>query len=131
MLGGIVPAGVLWQAPGVDACPTALHAVLALVGNMDQDVAGGSLDGIDYSNAGGWFGLGCLDPFGGTTTINRCWDDETSTWVNDWDVNGDGIIAEGECSIDPSIEDGYSMAMNVSSHEAHVVQQESLTTYCP
>ena len=39
LLGGVTPAEVLYQVPGALNCPTALHAVVALIGQPDQDLS--------------------------------------------------------------------------------------------
>ena len=51
--------------------------------------------------------------------------------ILDADYNGDGIIANGECVLDPAIEDGYSSSLYIDAIEVHVVQQESASAYCP
>ena len=54
VLGGALPAALLYSLPGTGgSCPTALHAVLDLAGQPDQDVNGSGLD--NFNTSGGSF----------------------------------------------------------------------------
>jgi cysteine-rich repeat protein len=64
MLGGVVPPAVLWAVPGTGStCPTGLHAVLGLIGQADQNVAGPGLDSLNAS-------IGFLPCVFGSVSIN-------------------------------------------------------------
>jgi len=125
ILGGVVPAEVLYavdiSAETNGLCPTALHAVLALVGGPDQDLdasPGIQLDSFGISVSG--FGWGpCLFD---SVTIVSCTDAETGAVIN---------AVDGECVLDPRIEDGFSAAMNFSAAEIQVVEERDSAAYCP
>lgn len=121
LLGGVVPAGVLYQMPGAQNCPTALHAVLGLLGQPDQDVNGSGLDTVNFTNS--WLGSCILI---GTTTIDDCTDGETGNIIPN-----PGVGVDGDCSLDPAMEDGYSVAMDIEMAELLIVEERNANLYCP
>jgi hypothetical protein len=122
LLGGVLPADVLYRMPGASNCPTALHAVLALIGQPDQEgLSGLGLDTINYTNNGA-FGLNCL-LFGGTV-IDDCVDGDTGAVIPN-------TLVDGDCTLDSRIDDGYSAAMWIEAEEVLVTEQVDSTQYCP
>ncbi len=119
-IGAILPARSLYSivtgAPG-STCPTALHAILAFVGQPDQDTEGnGTRDTIDY-HCSAFCSSACLSE---TVTIDGCTDDETGEY-----------IPGSDCVLDPRINDGYSSGFTFSALRTHVTGQVSGSTYCP
>ncbi len=117
VMGGILPAKLLYQIDTSGTiigsnCPTALHAVLGLIGQPDQDVDGGGIDTIDFS-------AGSLPCIASPVTINGCYDD------------GGTYIAGAACANDPRIGDGYSVGLTFEALQTHVVSQVSGQNYCP
>jgi hypothetical protein len=124
LLGGVLPADVLYRTGPVAGtnCSTALHAVLALIGQPDQEgLSGGGLDTFAFRNTGA-FGLSCL--FIGDTVIDDCTDGDTGANIANTSVDGD-------CVLDVRMDDGYSAALAVEAQEVHVVEQRDSTLYCP
>ncbi|MDF1561510.1 MAG: MopE-related protein [Deltaproteobacteria bacterium] len=132
VLGGAVAARSLWgiplDGPG-GSCETALHAVRAVAGVPDIDIDGDGSMTISVSCAGGW--LACLVPCGGAIwSLGDCVD-EAGTVIPDSDLNGDGVVSDGECLLDPRMDDGYSAGMTFTAQEVSVTRQVSASTYCP
>ncbi len=119
-IAGIVPASFLAAVdlstqPFIGAnCPTALHAILAFVGDIDQEAEfeqGVAIDTIVFEGGGGF----CMSPL----VIDHCVDGETLD-----------IIAGPECYTDPRIGDGFSAGFAVEAIYARIVEQVSGAVYC-
>ncbi len=117
-LGGVIPAEVLYQIdtssffPG---CPTALHAILAFVGHIDQDAEGdGGRDWVQFSLGGS---VPCIQH---PVTIHGC--------CNDGDC--DDFVAGADCALDDRIEDGYSAGFAFSANAVRVVGQADGASAC-
>jgi hypothetical protein len=125
LIGGVVPAEVLYavdiSADTGGLCPTALHAVLALVGGPDQDLdpsPGVQLDSFGLDIGGfGW--APCLFD---SVAIVECVDAETGAVIG---------AVDGECVLDGRIEDGFSSSLNYTAEEVRVVEQRDSAAYCP
>ncbi|NCG20666.1 MAG: hypothetical protein GWP91_16780 [Rhodobacterales bacterium] len=129
VLGGALPGGTLWSLVVGGDCPTALHAVLALGTNADIDLDGGGIEPMGVSCTGGFFG--CIIPcFGASWTLDACVDD-TGTVIPDTDVNGDGLVGDGECYLDPRMADGFSAGIAFTADPINITSQVSDTTFCP
>jgi hypothetical protein len=125
MLGGVVPPAVLWAVPGVGSlCPTGLHAVFGLIGAPDQNVAGPGLDTLNTS-------VGFLPCVIGPVSINTCFDADTGATIPNSDLDGDGTVENGECVLDPRMNDGYSAAVTFSAQKVLLRSQVSKTVFCP
>ena len=117
-LAGVVPASTLYQIDTsslLPGCPTALHAVLALVGHIDQDAEGnGAKDWIQFTLGGS---QPCIaDP----VTIVGCCNDG----------NCDDFVPGSACALDPKIQDGYSAGFRFEARAAVVLNQVDGTTWC-
>lgn len=117
-IGAILPASSLYSITvGSAQCPTALHAILAYVGQPDQDTEGnGTRDRINYT-CSGFCGSACMSD---TVTITGCTDDETGE-----------VIPGSDCVLDPRIRDGYSAGFTFTALSVHITGQVSGATYCP
>jgi hypothetical protein len=116
---------VLWAVPGTGAsCPTGLHAVLGLIGGPDQNVAGPGLDSLNSS-------IGFLPCVLGSVSINSCFDADTGATIPNSDLDGDTVVENGECVLDPRMNDGYSAAVTFSAQKVLVRSQVSKTVFCP
>jgi|GEM_PF-2311756 len=117
-LSGVIPASALYRIDTsslLSGCPTALHAVLALVGHIDQDAEGnGAKDWIQFTLGGSQPCLG--DP---VTIVGCC---------NDGDC--DDFVAGSVCALDARIGDGFSAGFRFSAKGAHVTAQVHGATYC-
>ncbi|MBN2495618.1 MAG: hypothetical protein JXR96_13575 [Deltaproteobacteria bacterium] len=118
-IGGKIPVDFIYRIDLTDNfgddCPTALHAVLGYVGNMDQDLEGnGTVDVINFQSDSS---VPCMF---GPVIIESCVDDETGT-----------VIQGEDCFLDPSIGDGYSSGFEVEAVYASVSDQVSGRSYCP
>ncbi len=111
-LGGILKAELLY---GIDTsallpgCPTALHAVLAFAGHIDQDIDGAGADWIQFTLAGTQ--APCI--VDAVTIVGCC---------NDGDCV-DGFISGEDCALDDAIEDGYSAGLSFHAPAVHVQEQ--------
>jgi hypothetical protein len=117
-LGGVVPASTLYQIDTsslLPGCPTALHAVLALVGHIDQDAEGnGAKDWIQFTLGGS---QPCIaDP---VTIVGCC---------NDGDC--DDFVPGAACALDPKIRDGYSAGFRFEARAAVIINQVDGATWC-
>jgi len=127
ILGGVVPLDVLWNIPVQPGgnCPTALHAVLAFVGGPDQDVDGGGVEPLTATCP--FCSVPCLF---NAVTIDDCVD-ELGTVIPDSDLDGDSVIEDGECVLDPRMGDGYSAGVTFTAKQVRVRTQVSASAYCP
>lgn len=111
-LGGILKAELLY---GIDTssllpgCPTALHAVLAFSGHVDQDIDGGGNDWIQFTLSGSQ--APCLVD---AVTIVGCCDDGDCV---------DGFIAGDDCALNDAIEDGYSAGLTFQAPAVTLSEQ--------
>lgn len=117
-LSGVIPASALYRIDTsslLPGCPTALHAVLALVGHIDQDTEGnGKRDWIQFTLGGG---QPCL---GSPVTIVGC--------CNDGDC--DDFVPGEACALDPRIGDGYSAGFRFEAVGVRVVGQVDGGSWC-
>ena len=122
-----MPLDVLWSIPVQPGgnCPTALHAVLALVGAPDQDADGGGIEPVSASCPG--CTIACLFS---AVVIDDCVD-ELGAVIPDSDLDGDTVVEDGECVLDPRMGDGYSAGVTFTARQVRVRTQVSETAYCP
>jgi cysteine-rich repeat protein len=113
-LGGVLPAAALYRidtSAFLPQCPTALHAVLGLLGHIDQDTNGDGLDFVRWTTTAG--ATPCIN---GPVVISGCC------------IGGDcaeGLVSGAECVLDARMRDGYSVGFEVSAQRVRVTGTSS------
>ncbi len=107
-LGGVLPASALYRIDTsgfLPLCPTALHAVLGLIGHLDQDANGNGLDFIRWTTSAN--ARPCVT---GPVVISGCC------------IGGDcaDLVSGPECVLDARVTDGYSVGFEVEAQRVEV-----------